>query len=93
MVIIQYLLQAYGRWVHATHGLQTKLINTYIVQKTNFYNGSMAPSDHRYIIDEYFKVNIDQWTHCTIIIGYNSSFKPTDNGSMIKWPMGGMGIS
>jgi mRNA-degrading endonuclease HigB of HigAB toxin-antitoxin module len=26
-----------GRWVHGTNGQQMKLINTYIVQKTNFY--------------------------------------------------------
>jgi hypothetical protein len=37
IISMQYLLQAYGRRIHAAHGQQTKSINTYIVQKTNFY--------------------------------------------------------
>jgi hypothetical protein len=88
-------------------GKQRKRINTYIVQKTTFYIGSMAPSETGYVkiemhnpnnsnistTDGKLRGNIDQWTHSTIIIGYNGYFKPMDNGSMIKWPMGGIGIS
>ena len=43
-------------------------------------------------MDTKFKGNLDQWTHSTIIIMYKSYFKPMDDGSMITWPMVGMGI-
>jgi hypothetical protein len=84
----------------------TKVGQYYIVQKTNFYIGSTARSDtwnlkNKRIIQIFttqtmankFKGKIDQWIHSTIIIEYNSYFKPMDNGSMITWPMDGMDIS
>jgi hypothetical protein len=47
-----------------------------------------------------FKNSLTGCTHLSlssaqspIIIGYNSCFKPMDNGSMITWPMDGMDIS